>query len=264
MSGPRPDEDPWEAARRATRDEVRQALAPGPRRCPACGAGTQAAERRCAACGADPVARRRRGPGRRAVAAAAAGLALLIGTAAALVPGLRSDADRERRAAVAAQARLEAAERSRLRADVRPVRASAPERRRGEGSLAHRVRLVRAGERAVTADARRRVRAGTVDGPILGTRCRPFPDTATRAAAEGDPDAEKGRYSCLAYEQEIELTELEGRARTGLYGTPYWLVVDYAAPDMTFCKVTPRAGEGGRSLASVPVPVPCRDPRPGS
>jgi hypothetical protein len=37
-------------------------------------------------------------------------------------------------------------------------------------------------------------------------------------------------------------------------------VIDYAGPELVFCKVTPRVGEGGQTLVSVPVPAPCRDP----
>jgi hypothetical protein len=67
----------------------------------------------------------------------------------------------------------------------------------------------------------------------------------------------------MAYERRFELSELEGRKRTGIIGAPYWLVVHYRTAKLTFCKITPRAGEGGRSLASVVVPVPCRDPLRG-
>jgi len=45
-----------------------------------------------------------------------------------------------------------------------------------------------------------------------------------------------------------------------VFGDPFWLVVDYERGRLTWCKVTPRAGEGGSVLITVPVPEPCRDP----
>jgi hypothetical protein len=54
---------------------------------------------------------------------------------------------------------------------------------------------------------------------------------------------------------------VNGKRRLGVFGTPFWVVIDYRTGRLVWCKVTPRAGEGGRSLASVPVPAPCRDPQ---
>ena len=45
-----------------------------------------------------------------------------------------------------------------------------------------------------------------------------------------------------------------------MFGDPFWLVIDFERARYVWCKVTPRAGEGGSVLVSVPVPVPCRDP----
>jgi type II secretory pathway pseudopilin PulG len=258
------DEDAWSSARDATRDDVRAALRPrAPRTCPECGRVEEGPARTCAGCGGDFVVRRR-GPDRRVVLVAVALAVVLAGTAAALVPGLRDDADRDRRAAAAAQERLEAAERARLRAEGRPRTVAGPARRPGEDRLAHRARLVSAGTEAVTADARRRVREGTVDGPVLGTRCSPYPKTGTRAALERDPAVPRGRYQCLAYKRRVSVPALEGRERVAYFGVLYWLVADYGTSRMTFCKITPKAGEGGKSLATVPVAPPCRDPLPAS
>ena len=113
------------------------------------------------------------------------------------------------------------------------------------------------GERLIAEDARGRVAAGTIDGDIKGAECDPFPVTEGRRAAEEDPATPAGRYDCIAYSSKFELDD---RQRTGLFGYPYWLVVHYAKGDLVWCKVTPRAGEGGRTLVSVPVPEPCRDP----
>lgn len=81
-----------------------------------------------------------------------------------------------------------------------------------------------------------------------------------RRAAEADPASTVGRYDCLAYSRRLELPELEGKRRRGLFGYPFWAVIDYRRAAIVWCKVTPRGGEAARELASVPVPVPCRDP----
>src|SRR4051812_32447155 len=254
------DEGTWKAVQEATRTDVRAALAPRTRTCPSCGHVETGPGRLCSNCGADFVVRRSRRPSRRVSGAVLAVIAAVGIVSALVIPGFRASAGQEHRAAAARQARLEAAERARLTADVRPFFRQGPARRAGESALGHRARIVIAGEAAVTADARRRVRAGTVDGPIKATDCYPYPKTAPRRALESDPSVPAGRYQCLAYNTRFALPELEGRKRTGILGVPYWLVVDYGTSKMAFCKITPRAGEGGRSLATVPVPLPCRDP----
>ena len=135
-----------------------------------------------------------------------------------------------------------------------------PPPKTGEDALAHRARLVSAGEAAITADARARIRAGRLDGPVRGTDCAPYPDTERRAAQEGDASVARNRYECLAYKTRFKLPELEGKVRTGLYGTPYWLVLDYGSSKMTFCKITPHGGEAARTLVSVTAPAACQDP----
>jgi hypothetical protein len=145
----------------------------------------------------------------------------------------------------------------RLERDARPVRADGTPLRAADDPLEHRAALVSQGETRIAEDARGRVAAGSIDGNIRGAECEPFPTTDARRAAEQDPATTAGRYDCVAYTSKFEL---ERNSRTGLFGYPYWLVIDYADSKLVWCKVTPRVGEGGRSLASVPVPEPCRDP----
>jgi zinc-ribbon domain len=253
-------DDPWAAARASQRDDVRAALAPRERRCPSCGAPQAAGGRICANCGADLSARFAKGVPRRKLLYAALAVVALVAISLPIVSSLRDDAARERERAAARQAALEAAERERLARDARPVRAEGPRAAEGADPLEHRAALVTEAESLITADARRRVAAGTIDGDIRGAECDPFPTTETRRAAEQDPATPAGRYDCVAYTSKFEAPELDGQKRTGLFGYPYWLVVDYAGSKLVWCKVTPRAGEGGRSLAVVPVPEPCRDP----
>lgn len=231
--------DPWESARGTQRDEV-QAIwagrgAPPPR---------------------DPKRRRRR----RDLAAGAAVAAALGIIAFVVVPALRDDGAADRRAAEARQLRLEAAERVRLRREGIPVFVDGPRSKPGEPLAHYRRRLVAAGEAQITANARRRVAAGEFSGPVSGTACRTFPFTDGRAAQEYDPAVQRNRYQCIAFSRRFALSELDGEARTGLIGQPYWLIADYRDGRLTLCKISPRAGEGGRSLATVPVDPACRDP----
>jgi hypothetical protein len=120
---------------------------------------------------------------------------------------------------------------------------------------------VAAAERLVTGDARARVHAGTMRGPVAGTQCLPYPSTTTRRDAEADPAVTAGRYECVAYRNMFEAPEVEGQRRTGVLGTPFWVVIDYRTSRLVWCKITPRAGEGALSLTRVTVPEPCRDPQ---
>lgn len=260
-SPPPGDDDPWTSARDVARSEVAAALAPRRRVCPACGRSEDGASRRCSACGEDLVARR---PGRRlrlrTAAAVALGLAVAVTLVVAATGPLRRQAADDTRRANARQQAIEAAEIRRLRADAQPHRATWRPRRRGEDTLAHRRALVEQTEALITRDARARVRAGTLTGPVEGTDCEPYPGISDRREAEADPAATVGRYECIAYKARVALPELEGVERQGVLGSPFWAVIDYGPGRIVWCKVTPRAGEGGRSLESVRVPVPCRDP----
>jgi type II secretory pathway pseudopilin PulG len=257
-------DDPWTSARASAREDVVAALAPRERRCPSCGAVQRASRRNCERCGADLTQRSRRWrPSRRLLLIAGVAAVLLAAVAVPVISGTRDRAAKERRAAAARQAKLEAAERARLRVDARPVRATGPAIKTGEQPLAHRAALVALGQTLITRDARARVAAGRLDGPIHGTQCTPYPNSVVRTAAERDPAVPKGRYDCVAYKNKFEAPPVSGgKVRTGLFGYPYWLVIDYGRSTLVWCKVTPRAGEGGRSLAFVPVPAPCRDPAP--
>jgi hypothetical protein len=253
-------DDPWDSARAAQRDDVHAVLAPRERRCPSCGAAQRASGRTCTECGADLTARFEKGASRRRWLYAGLAVCAVVAVAVPVVGGLREDAAGERERAAERQAALEAAERVRLTRDARPVRADGPPLRAGADPLEHRAALVTEGEQLIAEDARGRVAAGTIKGDIRGAQCDPFPSIERRRAAEQDPATRTGRYDCVAYTSKFEAPELEGEKRTGLFGYPYWLVIDYRRSKLVWCKVTPRAGEGGRSLAFVAVPEPCRDP----
>ena len=231
-------------------------LAPRERRCPACGRSQRGGGRTCPNCGADLTARYRaalagascadRGSARaRAIAAIAASRSS---------PALRDDAAGERERAAARQARARgrrarAADARRPPGARRRARRCAPARTRSSTAR----RSSTAAEALITADARARVAAGTIKGDIKGTRVRGrSPTTAARRAAEQDPATQRRPLRLRRLHVEVRGAELEGNRAHGLFGYPYWLVVDYDRAKLVWCKVTPRAGEGGRSLASVP------------
>lgn len=257
-----PPEDPWEAARLAARTDVAAALGSRQRTCPACGHVQSGSGRACSECGADLVARRPRRRWRwQAVAAVLLALAVTVAAVAAVTAPTRREARAEAQRERARLAASEKAEKQRLRLDARAQFGKGPARQGGQDALAYRLVLLAAAERLITTDAQARVRSGRLKGPIAGTECDPYPDISVRRAAEADPAATVGRYDCLAFSRRSELPALKGKVRHGLFGYPFWAVVDYRSAKIAWCKVTPRAGEGAKSLASVPVPVPCRDPQ---
>lgn len=198
-------------------------------------------------------------PGRRTLIGGGVAIALLVAFALVLVPELRrgaterADQDRER------QAELVAAEVRRLAPGARAHTATLPRRASGQAPLAYRRVLVRRAQTLITADARARVRSHEFKGPVGGTSCSPYPSTAARAALELKEDAVTRRYDCVAFRYRFALPELEGRARTGVLGTPFWAVIDDRRASVTWCKISPPPGEGGgKPLAAVAVPAACR------
>jgi len=250
------EHDPWTDARASQRDDVAAALAPRERRCPSCGSVQRDGGRVCSECGADLTARAPRRIPWRPLLIAGAAVLVLAAIAVPVVSSLRDDAAGDRERAEQRQAQLREAERVRQLRDARPVRAKGPAPAAGEDSLAHRAQLLTFGEGKITEDARARVVAGTLDGDIKGTQCEVFPETDARRAAEQDPATPAGRYDCVAYTSKLQ----GNQQRTAVFGHPFWLVIDYKRSALTWCKVTPRAGEGGSVLITVPVPEPCRDP----
>ena len=233
--------DPWEAARERQREEVKAIFA----------ARTG---------GAVSDRRREFRLSRRNTGLVVLAVLALLTAAGLIIPNWRDSAAEQRAAERAAQAKLEAAERARVTRLQTPRFASGPPRRQGESLLTHRARLVDAGAAAITADARKHMAAGDFSGPVAGTECVPFPTTESRRAQESDPSIARNSYECLAYERHFQLSELNGKARTGIIGQRYWLVIDYAAAKMAYCLLVPPPGEGGKALAFVRVERPCEDP----
>jgi type II secretory pathway pseudopilin PulG len=244
--------DPWAEARERTREEVRRAFAPRRVVCRNCGNEETTAARTCSRCGTPYVAMQDPGLSRRArrrIAIAALVTVILLGAAAALiVPSVQQgkrDADaRERSAQRAAFAR----ERKRIALDQRlhsAVAPGSPERLHALAAATLTARLRSDLEASITADARARVRAHTLNGPILRTQCSPF------HGAGGPP---VGKYSCTAVNREI--VRSAGEPAAGTLGYPFWAIVDFRHLRYRWCKLNPRAGEGSATPSSAGLAVP--------
>jgi hypothetical protein len=151
----------------------------------------------------------------------------------------RNNSAQERREQAAAQE----LQRRRLIAEQRPHRrvaapALTPERRRA---------LVLEVEAGITADARRRVRAGRLDPPL------PRYATCERLPYAPDPP-EIGRLSCTAVTSDIER---DGK-RAGIVGYPFRALIHYDTGRYAWCKVSGHAGEGSFTHSTgVGVPPVC-------
>jgi hypothetical protein len=193
---------------------------------------------------------------RRLPPAGKVGVALLpvvaVGLILALGPGI--ERGKEERARTEAQ-RLEQARQARVE---RLRREQQPRFGRGDAaaaSLPARRRLLAETAVAIRADARNRVEAGTLSGPIRSVQCEPYPRTVEQSGAHEDLSRPVGRYACLAVTTEIRAT---AEHEAGVIGHPYRVRIDFESGRFAFCKVAGRAGEGSIGQAPlVPVPAAC-------
>lgn len=193
---------------------------------------------------------------RRLPPAGKVGVALLPFVAIALVLALGPGMERgkDERASAEAQ-RLEQARAERVE---RLRREQEPRFARGEPaatSLQARRRLLTEAALTVRADARARVEAGTLSGPIRRVECEPYPRSVERRGAHEDLSRPVGRYACLAVTAAFGASaEHEG----GAIGHPYRVRIDFDSGRYAFCKVAGRAGEGSIGQAPlVPIPAAC-------
>jgi hypothetical protein len=163
----------------------------------------------------------------------------------------RSQAELEQRARTERIAQMRAEQRPRFGRSSAVAAASAPAARR----LREREALVAEVESRVLADARARVRASELRGPIDRVDCEPFPRTVHGAGAHEQLDRRRGRYACVAVTAQIRG---EGADELGVIGHPYRFMVDFDTGRYALCKVSGRPGEGllEREIP-VTVPRPC-------
>lgn len=141
-------------------------------------------------------------------------LALAVAGTVVLIPAL-SDSRRERAASDERQrAALQDRRIRALRAEQRP--------RYGRSDAAAPAAALDDLAAAIGADARRRVHAGSLDGPIRRVECEPFPRGADPAG---------GRFACLAVTADF---------KGGSFGHPYRAMIDFGTGRYAFCKISGR------------------------
>ena len=179
-------------------------------------------------------------------------LVVIVAVGVALAPGIEKSKDERARSEEQRSARARAARLKQIRAEQRPRFASglpAP------GDVAGRQRLLDQAAKAVRADARARVAAHALKGPIQRVECEPFPRSVSRLGAHQTLARRYGRYACLAVTAEFGQSEV---SEAGTIGHPYRLRIDFRTGRYAFCKVTGRAGELAISATStVGVPRAC-------
>jgi hypothetical protein len=168
-------------------------------------------------------------------------LAIAGGAAALIVPPIEEGKE-ERKEARRRDAAYQEAKRKRLAEEGVP-RSGRGERPAGPLSPAAERRarraLVRDLERAITRDARARVRAGELDGPVLATECQINPPS--RRPIERDLSARGSEYDCLA----VKSRDPEGRFVTG---HTFQARVDYRRFRFAWARVCHPPGEGAARL----------------
>lgn len=250
--------------RTKARDDVRDVFARAPkgpplRRCPNCGAEHATHRGFCPACGKAYDRRFARVSDRQRWVLGAVGL-VVAGLAAALIlPGVFEAKRANDRRAAAEQAVRVAEERRRLTREQRAVRGRpaglrAPARgAAGAEQLAARRRLVTALEAAILTDARGRVAAGELDGPLTRVDCGPLLRTPGNRGEEEDLAKPRGRYDCVAVKRDV----INGGKVVGAFGHPFVATADFRRFTYVWCKDNKVPGERGKALAKVPVPPEC-------
>jgi hypothetical protein len=165
--------------------------------------------------------------------------AIVIGIAAAIAVPKIDTAKKEGAAErAAAKLRADAAERARLRADQKVHYVKAPDG----------IPLVGALEVAITADAKKRMAAKTIKGPVLGTKCE--------AAGLGVVQFPASRvYKCFVK----TATGLQGQGADVLgTGYPFVATIYTETRRLAWCKENPHADEkGSHGQYRVPVSPVC-------
>jgi hypothetical protein len=162
--------------------------------------------------------------------------------------GPRIERSKQERAVVQAQQRAQtvAARAERLREEQRPRRGRGPP---AGADLRARERLLGEVAAAIRADARERVAARLLAGPILRVECEPFPRTLGGTAPHDDPSVRTGRYACLAVTSELPTAS---RAPAGTGGHPYRAGIDFQTGRYAFCKI---AGSPGKTIPQAADPL---------
>jgi len=176
----------------------------------------------------------------------------LIAVALAIGPDIRQSKSERERAEQQERLRARAVREARIRREQRPRFVDGPAATSG---VAARRRLLDAASASVLADARRRVAARQLRGPIRGIDCEPFPRNVASIGAEDSTEQRFGRYACLAVT--AEFTETQSTSG-GVLGHPYRMRIDFETGRYAFCKIAGRPAEGQlKRRLGVTVPPVC-------
>ena len=182
--------------------------------------------------------------------------AAALGTAIAIpliASGKREGAAEERRADAASKAREE----RRLRADQAPRRDRAAHAPRAP-EAAREAAITAALERAITADARARYRAGTLSGPaVKSTVCR----ADSTEVADLQPAARRAGGAVLVCLAATTVSTRPDGARFAV-GFEFIAAANWRRATFTWCKTNPPPGEkfGGVRRAEVQLERACVNP----
>ena len=170
-------------------------------------------------------------------------LAALGGAAALIVPEIDEGKDERAAEEQRKDAEFQAAQQRELAEEGRPRQGRAerpPEDLSPAAERRARRRLVGEVEQAITRDARARVRAGKLDGPILETECEINPPS--RRPLERDLSVRRMVYDCLA---------IKSRDPGGQFvvGHSFEARVDYTSFRYAWAKVCLPPGEGSARFA---------------
>lgn len=245
----------------SVRDEVRAALSrrdEAPlRTCARCGREERTREERCPHCGYSYFARAPNAARRRRFALAAAGLLIVVAAGALAAVLLHDNSDRNARGRVT-HAKLVAAEIARLRRVQAPHRGADVALKPPKGAsrarqLAARHSFVLAVQDAITADAKRRIATGEIQGPVSHTECGPFlrsPDAVPDDRVLSKPI---GRYDCVA----IQRDAVQGGQTVGNLGYAFVAALDFRTYRYVICRNNPAQSEAGKALAYVRLDRAC-------
>lgn len=233
------------------------------RTCRTCGTTERNLHYRCTNCGRDYGADPPRFSRRTKLTAAIVAAVVLLAALAIAIPLALSAKDENQAKQSAADRAAAVREAARLRVTQRPHAGrlavavddpAAPNARR----LSLRAAQADAFAVAITRDARGRVAAGTLKGPIKETLCGPlnrvtYGTRQINRGEENDLAVGIGRYDCVAVLRDV----IKNGKVVGHLGHDYVGVIDFATGAYVLCQTDPRQSERGKALAEAPVPRAC-------
>lgn len=231
---------------------------PTPRTCPNCGREARTRFERCPHCQTSYYALTHSQRRRRWIFGAATAAVVVAGATVAVVLALADHSHQQARRKVT-ETREIAALRARTKRVQAPHRGAARNLKPAAGAtdaqrLAARKALVGAVERQITRDARARVKAGELDGPIASSSCGPILKSKTAIPDDRVLSKHIGRYDCVAIKHHVINGEHQKVAELGF---AFVAALNFDTYTYTWCRNTPAQGEAGVALVFVRLDRAC-------